>query len=78
MKAQKIVFDYSKLKGRIVEKFGTRSAFAKAAGIERCTLSNRLRNKSKWPADDVLRVCEPDLLDIPHDQIHVYFFTPKF
>jgi len=78
VKDKTIVFDFSKLKGRIIEKFGTLSKFAEVAHINRSALSSRLKNKTKWPPDDVIRVCDEDLLDIPPEQIHLYFFVLKF
>lgn len=78
MANMKIEFDFRKLRARIVEKFGTLTDFSIVADIEIGTLSNRLRNKTKWPPDEIVRVCAPDLLDIPGEQMHIYFFTPKF
>jgi hypothetical protein len=67
--------DYSTLVGRIIEKFGSRTAFAKAMGWKMEALSRRLNNKTKFQTDDYIRMCE--LLDIPPKEMHVYFFTPK-
>lgn len=71
------MFDFSKLIGRIVERFGTRAAFAEAAGYSETMLSYRLNNKIAWDADEIYHVCQPDLLDITAAEIPVYFFTPK-
>lgn len=68
-------FDFSKLLGRIVEKFGTRSAFAAAMGMAESALSNRFSNKVHFDADEIYRACE--LLDIDPQDIPVYFFTAK-
>lgn len=38
-------FDYSKLRGRIVEKFGTQVNFAKAIKLSERTLSLKLNGK---------------------------------
>lgn len=38
------MFDYSKLKGKIKEVFGTQSAFAKAMGLSGVSLSSKLNN----------------------------------
>ena len=40
-----MVYNYDKLKGRIVEKFGSQVAFAKALGISEKTISNKLSGK---------------------------------
>lgn len=71
-------FDFSKLSGRIVEKYGTRSAFATAAGRTSSWLSARLNNSTQWSPDEIFEVSRPELLDIPPEQFHTYFFKPKF
>lgn len=78
VRKKKILFDFGLLCGRIVERFGTRKNFADAAGIGLNTLSSRLNNKSSFSPDEVVRFSQPDLLDIPGERIHLYFFTPKF
>jgi hypothetical protein len=67
--------DYSKLNGRIIEKFGTRSAFAEAMGWKLEALSRRLNNKTPFYTEEYIRACE--LLDIQPKEIYAYFFTPK-
>lgn len=71
-------FDFSKLRGRIIEKFGTCERFGEAAGRSKSWVSSRLNNVVPWGADEIRDVCRADLLDIPADEIPVYFFTPKF
>ncbi len=66
-------FNFSKLQGRIVEKFGTRSAFATACGMAESVLSSRLNNKVYFDAPEIYTICE--LLDIQAEDIPVYFFT---
>ena len=63
---------YSKLKGRIVEKFGTQAAFAAAMGWREALLSAKLNNKSQWTFAEVMKACE--LLEIPLEEAHLYFF----
>ena len=72
-----MVFDFSKLNGRIVEKFGTRAAFAAAAGYTKSQLSARLNNQVHFPADEIRKLCDPALLDLQLSDIPVYFFTLK-
>ena len=71
------MFDYSKLIGRIIEKFGTRRAFAEAVGISENSMSQKLSNKMAITTDDIKEWCKPEFLDIPCDKIGVYFFTLK-
>lgn len=68
-------FDFSKLQGRIVEKFGTRTAFSEKWGKTDRYLSDRLNNKIVMDMVDIYEMCE--LLDINCVDIPVYFFTPK-
>ena len=44
MISKDIEFNFSKLRGRIVEKFGKQEDFAKAVGISYVSLSKRLNN----------------------------------
>jgi hypothetical protein len=68
-------FDFSKLLGRIVEMFGTRTAFAEKWGKTDRYLSDRLNNKIVMDMVDILEMRE--LLDIACEDIPVYFFTVK-
>ena len=71
------MFDYSKLTGRIIEKFGTRKAFAKAIVMSENALSQKLSGKIAITTNDIKKWCKPEFLDIPCDQIGAYFFKLK-
>lgn len=66
-------FDYSKLIGRIIEKYKTRDAFAKKLGIQPSTLSNYLGNKRALKQDMITQWAK--LLDIPVGEYSTYFFN---
>lgn len=66
-------YNYSKLKGRIAEKFNTRTAFAEAIGMSKSALSQRLLNHSNFTQDEILNACE--LLNIDDSNIMSYFFV---
>ena len=66
---------YDKLKGRIIEVFGTQLAFAVAMDIHPSSLTAKLKNKTPWKREEIEKACE--LLSIPFEQVHLYFFTPK-
>lgn len=68
-------FDHSKLTGLIVEKYGTRTAFAEAMGYTRGQLSRRLNNQTAFDTEDIKKAQR--LLDIAPENIGVYFFTPQ-
>ena len=40
-----MAFDYSKLRGKIVEKYGSQSAFVRAFGTSENTFSLKMNNK---------------------------------
>ncbi len=68
-------FNYSKLKGKIIEKYGTQLAFAKAFGMTNIAFSRKLNNKVRFSTDDILTIIQ--MLDIPKNEISEYFFTEK-
>ena len=67
------VMKFAKLRGRITEKFGTESRFAKALGLSLIAVSRKLNGVSSFSRKDILRWCE--VLEIPIKDIPLYFFT---
>lgn len=63
---------YAKLRGRIVEKFGTVTAFAEAIGLSRVSVTNKLSEKTGFSQEDITKWCEA--LEIELDEIGCYFF----
>jgi len=70
-----VVFDYSKVRGKIKEVFGTQSAFAAEMQMSPVSLSEKLNNKVQFSQKEIDRAC--DLLQIAKEEIPIYFFTPK-
>lgn len=68
-------FDYSKLRGRITEKVGTQSELSRLTGISEHTLSLKLKGRFGWKQIEILKICK--VLEIPFEQIPVYFFAPR-
>lgn len=68
-------YDYSKLKGKIKEVYGTQDSFAEDLKIGRVSLSKRLTGKLEFSQDEIKRSCE--LLAIPSSEIPQYFFKLK-
>ena len=66
-------FDYSRLRGKIREHFGTEDAFAKELGISRTSLSQRLNNRLEFSQQEMNKCCL--LLGIDLSDIKAYFFT---
>ena len=72
-----MAFDYSKLRGRIIEKFGSQAAFAIALGRPENTISRKLNGGIAISTQDIREWSEEDILNIPADQYHEYFFKEK-
>ena len=68
-------FDYSKLRGRIVEEFGTQQAFAKALGVSARTLSLKMNNRIPFGQGEIDSAIT--LLDATPQDIKAYFFTKE-
>lgn len=73
----RIVFDYSRLRGRIIEKYGSFTAFAVAIGQKKSNLSTKLGNKARISSEEMIAWSAPDKLDIHPTEFHAYFLTPK-
>lgn len=70
-----MAYDYSKLRGRIKEKFGTQENFAAALKLSSTALSQRLNNVNKFTQDEIVLACH--LLQIRDADAFDYFFTRK-
>lgn len=70
-----VTFDYSKLRGRITEKYGSQGLFAQALGCSERTISLKMNNLRAWTQRDIVKASE--LLDIHEDEIQDYFFKQK-
>lgn len=68
-------YDFSKLRGKIVEVFGKQEAFARALGISERSLSLKLNNERYFKPPEIskaIALLGLDAIDIPK-----YFFTAK-
>ena len=65
-------FDYSRLKGRIVEKYGSQVEFAKHLGTSEKTVSDKINGKKGWRQDEIYKMI--NLLEIPSSS---FFFRTK-
>lgn len=68
-----MAFNYSKLRGRIIEKYGSQTDFAKAFGCSNRTLSLKMTGKRPWKQVEILKAIK--LLDLSEDDIQDYFFA---
>ena len=67
-----MAFDFSKLFGKITEKYGTQYNFAKAMGLSEHSLSVKLNNKVPWKTTEIVKAME--LLNIDSSDVSAYFF----
>ena len=65
--------DYSKLRGKIKEEFGTEGSFSKAMHMGRVSLSQRMNGKLDFTTSEIKLACR--LLSIPEHEIPAYFFA---
>lgn len=68
-------FDYRKLRGRVIEKFGSLRAFAKAVGRSETTISKKFSGKMAITTEDIVKWSSKDFLDIEKSDIPAYFFA---
>lgn len=69
------MFDYSKLRGRIREKFGSETNFARELGINKNTLSRKFNSKGGLAQSTMIKWAE--LLEISANDFGEYFFKLK-
>ena len=67
--------DYSKLKGKIVEVYGSQEKLAKILDISNQSMSNKMTNKVPFKTNEIEKLVE--LLGIDPQDIGVYFFKKK-
>ena len=67
------IYSYNKLRGRIVEKYGSQNNFAVKLGITKQALSNKMQCKAGFSQEDIERWAK--LLDIDRNQFSDYFFA---
>jgi len=66
---------YQKLKGRIIEKFGSQEQFASHLSISNQTLSKKMNGRSGFSQADMIKWCRA--LDIDIKDVGLYFFWDK-
>lgn len=66
-------YNYMKLSAKIVEKCGTQGVFSSMMGLSERTISLKLNNLVPWKQTEISKAVE--ILDIPLEEIQLYFFT---
>lgn len=69
---EEIIFDYSKLEGRIKEKFKSQQNLAEQLSYGKTSLNLKLNNKVSFSQKDILELAT--LLEIPDEEVSSYFF----
>lgn len=69
------MFDYQKLKAKIMEKFKTQAAFAEAMGMSLTALNQRLNGAVEWKTPEMVKACA--LLEVELSEAWEYFFNKK-
>jgi len=67
--------DYSKVRGRIVEKYKTIGKFAESSGIRAEQFTDAFNGRRSFTSMEIMRICE--LLEIPDEEIKIYFFAEE-
>lgn len=68
-----MVFRYNKLRGRIVEVFGSQAKFAEKIGLSEQIITAKLAGRSSFTQDNIVAWCEA--LNIDQADIGSYFFA---
>lgn len=67
---------YPKIRGRIVELYGSQENFAESLGLSKTSVSKKLNGISNFTQKDILEWAIK--LEIPMNEIGVYFFDDFF
>lgn len=66
-------YEYNKLRGRIIEKYGTQEKFASVVGLSTNSISKKMTGKSGFSQEDIEDWAKK--LEIAQDEYGEYFFT---
>lgn len=70
-----MTFDYSKLRGRVIEKLGSSKVYADKLGISEIQLSKKMNNRAGFSQADIIQSCT--ILDIATQDIGSFFYVLK-
>ena len=68
-------FNYGKLRGRIIERYGTYAKYAAALKTSSATLSSKLNNHSEFSQSDIIK--SMPLLAINAEDICDFYFCSR-
>lgn len=70
-----MIYDYSKLNGKIKEVCNTQEVYANKLGLSATSVNNKLNNKTPFTQNEILKSME--ILNIIPEELQQYFFTQK-
>ena len=69
------MFNYSKLKGKIVEVCGSQCEFATRMGVSERTISNKMQQKKWWKQNEMVKAM--NILGVDESELREYFFCKQ-
>lgn len=66
-------YTYNKLRGRIIEVYGTQSKFAEKLGVSKNSVSKKMNCQTEFSQADIIQWSM--LLNVQKDEYGEYFFT---
>lgn len=66
-------YKYDRLRGRIIEKYGSQERFAETIGISSNSMSKKMNGKTGFSQRDIVKWSE--LLNISRSEYSEYFFN---
>lgn len=66
-------FNYNKLRGKIIEVYGSQKKFSKAINLSEQSITAKLNGRSDFSQDDIIKW--GNALDLCKEEIGVYFFN---
>ncbi len=66
-------YTYDKLRGKIIEKYGSQEKFAEVIGISSNSMSKKMNGKTGFSQKDIVKWSS--LLGIGESEFAVYFFS---
>lgn len=74
-KLKDIHYNLNKLKGKVVEIYGTQSSFAKALGVSEKTMTSKMNGNAYFTVPEISKAVK--ILGLSAADIQEYFFTEK-
>ena len=66
------IFDYSKLKGKIIEKYGTQKEFINTIHMSEPTFINKINNGSYFKQDEIITIMSS--LELSLEYVKEFFY----